>query len=42
MHDNPRPTEEEHELAQTERLDDEEEMRGGQSPREQAEDDEED
>jgi hypothetical protein len=29
MHDNPRPTEEEQELAQTERMDEEEEQRGG-------------
>lgn len=29
MHENPRATEEEQELAQTERLDEEEKMRGG-------------
>lgn len=40
MHDNPRPTEEEQELAQTERLDEEEDMRGGQSPDDQAADEE--
>jgi hypothetical protein len=32
MHDNPRPTEEEQELAQSDRLDEEEDMRGGQAP----------
>ncbi|HZD87215.1 MAG TPA: hypothetical protein VE088_04345 [Gaiellaceae bacterium] len=40
MHDNPRPTEEEQELAQTERLEEEEDMRGGQSPGDQAQDEE--
>ena len=40
MHDNPRPTEEEQELAQTGRMDEEEEQRGGYAPAE-AEDDEE-
>ena len=34
MHDNPRPTEEEQELAQTERLDEEEDMRGSRPPEE--------
>lgn len=32
MHDNPRATEHEQELAQTERLREEEDMRGGQPP----------
>ncbi len=32
MHDNPRASEREQELAQTERLEEEEDMRGGQSP----------
>jgi hypothetical protein len=32
MHDNPSATEREQELAQTERLEEEEDMRGGQSP----------
>lgn len=36
MHDNPRPTEEEQELAHTDRLDEEEDMRGGQSPDDQS------
>jgi hypothetical protein len=41
MHDNPRATEEEQELAQTERLDEEEEMRGGQPTPEVVDEDEE-
>ncbi len=41
MHDNPRPTEEEQELAQTERLHEEEDMRGGQSPSDDDADEEE-
>jgi hypothetical protein len=36
VHDNPRATEEEQELAQTDRLDEEEDMRGGQSPEDQS------
>jgi hypothetical protein len=32
VHDNPEATEREQELAQTERLKEEEDMRGGQSP----------
>lgn len=40
MHDNPRPNEEEQELAQTDRLDEEEDMRGGQSPDDQSSDEE--
>ena len=36
MHDNPRPTEEEQELAQTGRMDDEEEQRSGYAPSEAA------
>jgi hypothetical protein len=40
MHDNPRATDEEQELAQTERHDEEEKMRGGQSPDDQATDEE--
>jgi hypothetical protein len=35
MHENPEPTEEEKELAQTERQNEEEDMRGGQSPEDQ-------
>jgi hypothetical protein len=41
MHDNPRATEDEQELAQTERLDEEEEMRGGQPTPEVVDEDEE-
>jgi hypothetical protein len=41
MHDNPRATEEEQELAQTERMDEEEEQRGGQ-PSPEVEDGDED
>jgi hypothetical protein len=41
MHDNPRATEEEQALAQTERLDEEEEMRGGQPTPEVVDEDEE-
>jgi hypothetical protein len=41
MHENPGASEEEQELAQTDRLEEEEEMRGGQSPAD-AEDDEDD
>jgi hypothetical protein len=41
MHDNPRATEEEQELAQTERMDEEEEQRSGYAPSEAADDDEE-
>jgi hypothetical protein len=40
MHDNPRPTEEEQELAQTERMDEEEEQRGGPASGEAADKDE--
>jgi hypothetical protein len=36
MHDNPRATEEEQELAQTERWDEEEEQRSGYAPAEAA------
>ena len=36
MHDNPRATEEEQELAQTERMDEEEEQRSGYAPAEAA------
>ena len=32
MHDNPEATEREQELAQTKRMEEEEDMRGGQSP----------
>ena len=39
MHDNPRPTEEEQELAQTERMDEEEEQRSGYAPAEAADED---
>jgi hypothetical protein len=41
MHDNPRATEEEQELAQTDRMDEEEEQRSGYAPAETAEGDEE-
>jgi hypothetical protein len=41
MHDNPRPTEEEQELTQTERMDDEEEQRSGYAPPEAADEDDE-
>ena len=41
MHDNPRPNEEEQELAQTERMDEEEEQRSGYAPNEAADGDEE-
>jgi hypothetical protein len=41
MHDNPRATEEEQELAQTERMDEEEDQRGGSPPTEAADEDEE-
>jgi hypothetical protein len=40
MHENPRPTEEEQELAQTERMDEEEEQRSGYAPTEAADGDE--
>jgi hypothetical protein len=40
MHDNPRATEEEQELAQTGRLDEEEELRGGYGPAGAADEDE--
>lgn len=40
MHDNPEATEREQELAQTERLKEEEDMRGGQSPDDQEENEE--
>ena len=40
MHDNPRPTEEEQELAQSDRLDEEEDMHGGQAPDDQEADEE--
>jgi hypothetical protein len=40
MHDNPRPTEEEQELAQTDRMDEEEEQRSGYAPAEAADPDE--
>jgi hypothetical protein len=40
MHDNPRANEEEQELAQTERMDEEEEQRSGYAPAEAADDDE--
>jgi hypothetical protein len=36
MHDNPRATEDEQELAQTKRMDDEEEQRSGYAPAEEA------
>jgi hypothetical protein len=41
VHENPRPTEEEQELAQTERMDEEEEQRSGYAPAEAADEDEE-
>jgi hypothetical protein len=41
VHDNPRATEEEQELAQTERIDEEEEQRSGYAPAETAEEEEE-
>jgi hypothetical protein len=41
MHDNPRPTEEEQELAQSGRMDEEEEQRSGYAPPEAADEDEE-
>jgi hypothetical protein len=40
MHDNPGPTEEEEELAQTGRMDEEEDQRGGYAPPEAADEDE--
>ena len=39
MHENPRPTEEEQELAQTDRMDEEEEQRSGYAPAEEADSD---
>ena len=39
MHDNPRANEEEQELAQTGRMDEEEEQRGGSAPAEAETDD---
>ena len=41
MHEDPRPTEEEQELTQTERMDEEEEQRSGYTPAEAAHEDEE-
>jgi hypothetical protein len=41
MHDNPRPSEEEEELAQTGRMDEEEDQRSGYAPTEAADEDEE-
>jgi hypothetical protein len=41
MHDNPRPNEEEQELAQSGRMDEEEEQRSGYAPAEAADEDEE-
>jgi hypothetical protein len=41
MHDNPRPNEEEEELAGTDRMDEEEEQRSGYAPAEAADGDEE-
>jgi hypothetical protein len=41
MHDNPRPTEEEQELAQTDRMDEEERQRGASPPPEGDDEDEE-
>lgn len=41
MHENPRPTEEENELAHTDRLEEEEDMRGAQAPSDQDRDEEE-
>jgi hypothetical protein len=40
VHDNPRPTEEEQELTQTERMNEEEEQRSGYAPSEAADGDE--
>ena len=40
MHNNPRPTEEEQELAQTDRMDEEEEQRSGYAPADAADEDE--
>jgi hypothetical protein len=40
MHDNPRATEEEQELAQTDRMDEEEEQRGGNATPDSADQDE--
>jgi hypothetical protein len=40
VHDNPRPTEEEQELTQTERMDEEEDQRSGYAPPEAADGDE--
>ena len=42
MHDNPRASEEEQELAHSGRLEEEEEMRGGQSPHDADEGEDED
>jgi len=41
VHEDPRPTEEEQELTQTERMDEEEEQRSGYAPAETADEDEE-
>jgi hypothetical protein len=41
VHDNPRPTDEEQELAQTERMDQEEDQRSGYAPPEEADAEEE-
>jgi hypothetical protein len=41
MHDNPRPNEEEEELAQTGRMDEEEDQRSGYAPTEASDEDEE-
>jgi len=41
VHENPRPTEEEQELVQTERMDEDEEQRSGYAPAEAADEDEE-
>jgi hypothetical protein len=41
VHDNPQANEKEQELAQTERMDDEEEQRSGYAPSEAADEDEE-
>ena len=40
MHDNPRATDEEQELAQTDRMDEEEEQRSGYAPTEAADEEE--
>jgi hypothetical protein len=40
MHDNPRPTEEEQELAQTGRMDEDEEQRSGYAPAKDGDEDE--